>query len=83
MNSTRRPPTVAVGCWVKIKDPDIGEETIHLVNKEDERPESGRFSLESPFAQALLGAEHGQKVVYAMPNGEDEEVEVLDFGWES
>lgn len=83
MSSTDKPSTVAVGCWVKIKDPDIGEETIHLVDKEKERPEKGRYSPESPFAQALLGARHGQKVDYTMPGGGREEVKVLDFDWDS
>ena len=82
MKSTEKPTSIAIGCWVKIKDPDIGEETIHVINKEDERPGKGRLSTESPFVQALLGAKPGQKVIYTMPHGGNEEVEVLDFGWD-
>jgi len=83
MSSIDKPSSVAVGCWVKIKDPDVGEETIYLVDKKQERPESGRYSPESPFAQALLGAKHGQKVIYTTPDGGRDEVEVLDFDRDS
>lgn len=83
MNPERKPDTVAVGCWVKIKDPDIGEETIHLVNREEERPAKGLISTSSPFAKALLGAKPGEKVTYPVANGNTEQVEVLEIGWNS
>lgn len=83
MNSAKKPDAVAVGCWVRINDPDIGEETIYLVPPKEESPERGRFSTSSPFAEALIGTKPGEKVSYTVPNGTTEHVEVREFGWDT
>lgn len=82
MESPQRPDAIGIGCWVRINDPDLGEETIHLVDHAEERPEKGRYSDASPFARALIGAKQGQRVTYSVPHAgiEEEEIQVLDFG---
>ena len=83
MPANEKPNAVCLGCWVRIDDPIFGEETIHLVEPAEERPEQGRFSTAGPFAKALLGAQPGETVFYDSPNGDCEEVVVLDFGLET
>ena len=73
------PHEISVGCWVRLRDADIGEETIHLVEESAEKPEAGRISPKSPFAQAIIGAKPGETVRYETRDGA-EEVEILAMG---
>lgn len=71
---------ITVGCWVKFRDPDIGEETVHVVDQTAVRPSVDKVPVSTPFGQALLGAKAGQKVRFTLPNGGEDEVEVIEFG---
>lgn len=80
--SNQEAPRVELGCWVKVNDPDLGEETIRLVPEEQASPRQGKISPNSPFAQALLGAKKGETVEFTGPTGQIEQVEILDVGKE-
>ena len=83
MSSTEKPDTVTVGCWVKFRDPDVGEEIVQVVDEEGLRPSLDKVPANSPFGQALIGATAGQKVRFPLPDGGEDEVEVIDFGLDS
>lgn len=71
---------VAVGSWVTLRDPDIGEETVQVVEKLEQAPSLDKVPVGTPFGQALLGAKAGEKVRFPLPDGGEEEVEVLSVG---
>jgi transcription elongation GreA/GreB family factor len=77
-----QPDVIQVGCWVRIRDPDLDEvEMFHLVEPVVERPSAGRISPRSPFAQALIGAQPGEIVTFETPTGK-ETLEIIEAGWD-
>lgn len=70
------PQGVAFGHYVVMLDMDDNETTVQIVGEDESEPTAGRVSWRSPLAQALLGAEVGDEVVWQRPAG-DKTVEVL------
>src|SRR3954469_3218216 len=61
---------VGLGNTVALTDPATGRDlTYTLVSSLDADAAAGRLSVESPVAQALLGAEAGQTVEIPTPRG--------------
>lgn len=80
--SNQQPQEITVGCWVKIRDPELDEEeTFHLVEPSAEQPTAGRISPRSPFAQALIGSQPGETVSFETRIGK-ETLEIVDAGWD-
>ena len=80
--SSQKPQTVQVGCWVRIRDPELDEEeTFHLVEPEAEKPTAGMISPRTPFAQALIGSQPGELVNVETRNGV-ETLEIVATGWD-
>ncbi|HEX5746228.1 MAG TPA: GreA/GreB family elongation factor [Archangium sp.] len=60
---------VYFGAWVTLEDEE-GEETAYRIVGPDEADvKSGRLSVESPLARALLGKEPGESVRVERPRG--------------
>lgn len=70
------PEEVAFGHYVVVLDLDDNESTVQIVGEDESDPAAGRVSWRSPLAQALLGAEVGDEVIWRRPAG-DKMVEVL------
>lgn len=70
------PEEVAFGHFVVVLDEDGKEHVFQIVGEDESEPAQGRVSWRSPLAQALLGAEVGEEVVWARPAG-DRVVEIL------
>lgn len=61
---------VGFGCNVVLYDLDKDESVEYMIVGEDESdPNSGKISIKSPIAQALLGKEEGDEVVVKVPAG--------------
>jgi transcription elongation GreA/GreB family factor len=80
MAMSKQDQEITVGCWVTFRDPDIGEETVQVVDQEGLRPSLDKVPANSSFGQALLGAKAGQRVRFPLPNGGEDEVELTAFG---
>jgi alkylated DNA nucleotide flippase Atl1 len=66
-----RPSGIQLGTIVRLKDPKSEEaRTWTLVNRAEADLSSGRLSVESPIAQAVLGKAIGDEVTVATPKGE-------------
>ncbi len=61
---------VGFGCRVRLYDVDNDEVVEYMIVGEDESdPESGKISIKSPIAMALLGKEEGDEVEVVVPAG--------------
>jgi transcription elongation factor GreA len=71
---------VAFGCTVEVADRDSGRRTTYtLVSAVDADAAAGRLSVESPVAQALVGAHAGDVVEIPTPKG-TRTLEVVSIG---
>lgn len=74
---------VVFGATVVVADGDTGEESTYRIVGEDEADiKSGRVSVGSPLARALIGRRVGDEVAVAAPGGE-RTLEVVDVRYES
>jgi len=80
--SSSKPAKVELGCWVRLHDPDLGEEVVHLVDENQAQPTKNKFPPDNPFAQALLGSKPGDMVSFTGVTGDTEELKILDVGWD-
>jgi regulator of nucleoside diphosphate kinase len=55
---------------------------LTLVYPDNADFDAGRLSVLSPVGQALLGARIGQTVGYALPNGRQQQIEVIDLAFQ-
>lgn len=70
---------INVGCTVKIKDLEFGDEMEYkLVGSTEANSLKGKISNESPVGRALIGAQVGDKVDVETPAGIIQ-YEILDF----
>lgn len=61
---------VGFGCSVLLYDLDTEEDVKYMILGEDESdPNSGKISINSPIAKALLGKEEGDEVEVNVPAG--------------
>lgn len=61
---------VSLGCWVRLKDVETGEELEYMVvGSAEADPLEGRISNESPVGQALMGKPAGTVVTVQAPDG--------------
>ncbi len=61
--------TVRFGATVEMENERGRQMTATLVGKDEIAPMAGRFSLESPLGQALLGHHAGESVTVIAPRG--------------
>jgi len=69
---------VGVGSTVSFRD-DAGEKVVTLVHRLEADSAQGKLSVESPIAQALIGARKGDSVVVSTPRGQ-KQLEILAVG---
>ena len=69
---------VGVGSTVSFRD-DAGEKEVTLVHRLEADSAQGKLSVESPIAQALIGARKGDSVVVSTPRGQ-KQLEILAVG---
>ena len=67
--SLQEPDRVRFGMTVDIRHHDGSTEALTIVGEDEAEPGSGRISWLSPLAEALLGAEPGDTVVWQRPAG--------------
>ena len=73
--------TVKFGATVKVYDEDTEEEAAYKIVGEDEADvRSGKVSISSPIARALIGKEEGDVVEVATPGGH-KSYEILKIKW--
>ena len=61
---------VGLGCSVRVKDLDTGDEDVYqIVGSQEADPMNGRISEDSPFGRALLGRKAGEEVIVEAPAG--------------
>ncbi len=61
---------IGFGCIVTLYDIDNDETIEYMIVGEDESdPNSGKISIKSPIAKALLGKEEGDEVLVRVPAG--------------
>lgn len=73
--------TVKFGATVKVYDEDTEEEAAYKIVGEDEADvRSGKVSISSPIARALIGKEEGDIVEVATPGGH-KSYEILKIKW--
>lgn len=71
MTQGRKDGVVDVGCWVSLAGFEPGEEeTVEIVDDMSARPAELKVARSSPLAQALIGRQVGDEVVYQTPGGE-------------
>ena len=71
---------IGVGSRVSFRDRGNGTVTeVTLVHRLEAKVAEGKVSVESPVAQALLGARAGQQVTLDTPRGA-KQLEILDVG---
>lgn len=63
------PHEIAFGAWVTLEDEENTETTYRLVGPDEADARSGRLSIESPLARALLGRTEGDIVQFERPRG--------------
>ena len=72
---------VFFGAWVELEDEDGTPARYRIVGPDEADVKSGRLSVESPLARALLGKEVGESVVVERPRGAVEyTVTRVDYG---
>ncbi len=70
--------SITIGKFVIYKVlPDGEEESYHIVGSEEADPFSGKISINSPVAQALVGHKRNDIVEIAIPSG-SYQVQILD-----
>ncbi len=80
IKSPRSADKVSLGCKVKLKDVETGEQHLyHLVGSAEADPTHDRISNESPVGQAILGAKKGQTVTVTTPSGRAIEYKVVSI----
>ncbi|MGA9855867.1 MAG: transcription elongation factor GreA [Gammaproteobacteria bacterium] len=73
---------VVFGCTVKLEDEENGSEVTYQVVGEDEADiKSGRVSVNSPMARALIGKQQGDVVVVKTPSGQ-RQFEIIEVRYE-
>lgn len=60
---------VFFGAWVELEDEDGLQVRYRIVGPDEADVKSGRLSVESPLARALLGKEVGESVLVERPRG--------------
>ncbi|MCP3059137.1 GreA/GreB family elongation factor [Myxococcus sp. K38C18041901] len=60
---------VFFGAWVELEDEDGERARYRIVGLDEADVKSGRLSVESPLARALLGKEVGEAVLVERPRG--------------
>jgi len=71
---------VFFGAWVELEDEDGARTRYRIVGPDEADVKSGRLSVESPLARALLGKEVGETVLVERPRGAVEyTVEAVDY----
>jgi len=65
---------VYFGAWITVEDEDGEEHTWRIVGPDEFDVGTGRISLESPLARALLGKRVGDNVTVSRPKGDIEYV---------
>jgi transcription elongation factor GreB len=63
---------VYFGAWVTVEDEAGQAATYRLVGPDETDAPTGRISIESPVARALLGKRVGEEVLVRRPRGESE-----------
>ena len=63
------PDRVRFGMTVDVRHPDGSIEALTIVGEDEAEPGTGRISWASPLAEALMGAEPGDEVVWRRPAG--------------
>lgn len=71
------PKKVAFGCFVKLLDANDKTFVVQIVGEDESDPAASKVSWRSPLAQALLGVEIGEEVLWQRPAG-NLLVEVID-----
>lgn len=61
---------VAFGAWVTLEDEDGAEVRYQIVGPDEFDAPSGRISLDSPVARALIGKRDGDEVTVRRPKGD-------------
>lgn len=73
--------SIKFGATVKVVDEDTDKEAAYKIVGEDEADvSSGKVSITSPIARALIGKEVGDVVEVAAPGGA-KSFEILDVNW--
>lgn len=73
--------SIKFGATVKVVDEDTDREAAYKIVGEDEADvNSGKISISSPIARALIGKEPGDVVEVAAPGGA-KSYEILDVNW--
>lgn len=73
--------TIKFGATIKILDEDTEEENTYKIVGEDEADvKSGKISIASPIARAMIGKETGDVVEVTTPSG-IKSLEILDVSW--
>ena len=73
--------TIKFGATVKLIDEDTEEEkTYQIVGDQEADVKSGRISISSPIARALIGKEKGDSIEVNAPGG-SKAYEILKVEW--
>lgn len=64
------PKRVFFGAWVTVEDEDGVEKAYRIVGADESDLESGKISIDSPVARALLGKREGDEVTIKVPKGD-------------
>ncbi len=73
--------TIKFGATIKILDEDTEEENTYKIVGEDEADvKSGKISIASPIARAMIGKEIGDVVEVSTPSG-IKSLEILEIAW--
>jgi transcription elongation factor GreA len=64
-----RAGVVAFGSTVRVRDEDGRERSFEIVSTQSADPASGKISVESPVARALVGVEVGGQAHVTLPRG--------------
>ena len=73
--------TIKFGATIKLLDEDTEEENTYKIVGEDEADvKSGKISIASPIARAMIGKETGDVVEVTTPSG-IRSLEILDVAW--
>ena len=74
--------TVKFGATVTVVDEDTDKEAVYrIVGDFEADVKSGKLSISSPIARALIGKQEGDEVVFTVPGGE-REFEILEVRYE-
>lgn len=75
---------VGIGCVVKIKELDEGDEEIYaIVSSSESEPLAGKISDESPVGSALMGRAVGDVCEVSVPSGATLHYRILEIGKQS